>query len=241
MKNIREIFSLVAFATLLATSVVAQTSSNGSIYGFNYLEVVKGDGKTALPLLIAFHFSSSSPTEVLRYFDSLSFPVRIIVPRGNYPKRGGYSYFPRDHYSNDTLTQMRTVQATVDSVAMFVKHFHELYNTKPIVSGISQGGDISLLLAINYPELIKASFPLLGFVHRAVYENLSKPAVSAVPIFLYHGADDKIVSSQYVKKEFQFLKQKFNIESYFYPKVEHDVTPAMEKDYSKKMMLLVQH
>jgi predicted esterase len=241
MKHIRNIFFVAIILSPVTESGFAQSTSNyKSVLGFNYQEIVRGNEKTKLPLLIAFHFSSSSPEELMTYFDSLSFPVRIIIPRGNYPKRGGHSYLPKDHYSQDTATQIKTVRATVDSMALFIEHFAEKHNTKPIVSGISQGGDLALLLAIYYPQLIRASFPLLGFIHRQVYEDLPKPAGPAVPIYLYHGEEDKIVSIRYVKKEFEFLKKSFNVTSHFYPKVEHDVTSAMEKNYSQKMMTLLQ-
>lgn len=205
--------------------------------GFDYEERVIQDntGDKDLPVLVAFHFSSSTPEEAAGYYDSLGIPVRIILPRGNYRKRAGYSYFPPDHYTKDSVTQMRTVRSTVDSVASFLRAIGKKYNTKPVVSGISQGGDISLLLAIHYPDLIKASFPLLGFVHRQVYETLKKPSGGSVPVFMYQGEDDKIVSVNYTRKEIAFLRNIFQVTLTVYPHLEHDVSPAMEREYSALM------
>jgi predicted esterase len=212
-----------------------------SAEGFDYYEIVKtGESNNKqLPLLVAFHFSSSTPEELISYYDSLQMPVRIIIPRGNYPKRNGYSYFPQDHYAKDSLSQMITVKGTVDSMAVFLKAISRKYKVKPVVSGISQGGDISLLLAIHYPQLIKAAFPLLGFIHRQAYEGMKGSSVKGVPVYMFQGEDDKIVSVNYTQKEVAFLKNKFQITLSTYPQTGHDVTAAMEKDYSALMRPLL--
>jgi phospholipase/carboxylesterase len=237
--------SIIFFTLFLCLQVHCFAQPDRPTYyfaeGFNYYEIVKG-GKTdnkQLPLLVAFHYSSSKPEELISYYDSLQTPVRVIIPRGNYPKRNGYSYFPQDHYAKDSLNQMRTVKGTVDSIAVFLKAISRKYKAKPIVSGISQGGDISLLLAIHYPQLIRASFPLLGFIHRQAYQDLKGSSVKGVPVYMFQGEDDKIVPANYTRKEVSFLKNKFQITLSTYPQTGHDVTAAMEKDYSVLMRALL--
>src|SRR5687768_4494176 len=63
--------------------------------GFSYCEITNGKEtrNNNLPLVVLFHYSSSTPEELLTYFDSLTVPVRLILPRGNHRKRGGYSYY----------------------------------------------------------------------------------------------------------------------------------------------------
>ena len=236
IKNILIITILTSPIFLLSNVCNAQTipSKYQISDGFKYLEVVDKSIRTnqRLPLLVVFHYSSSTPEEMITYYDSLSSPMRIILVKGNYVKRNGFSYFPPDHYSKDSITQMNTIKKTVDSLAVFVATVRKKYDVDPIVTGISQGGDISLLLAVHYPNLIKASIPLLGFIHKTHYTGLKAPK-KRVPIYLFHGEADKIVSIEYVKTEFTFLKKDFNILLYSYPGVTHDVTPLMEKEYSR--------
>jgi predicted esterase len=202
--------------------------------GFSYCETVRGEkvsGKK-LPLVILFHYSSSTPEELLTYFDSLTTPVRIILPRGNHRKRSGYSYFAPDHYTKDSVTQALAVRRTADSIAVFVKAVGEKYKTLPVVSGISQGGDLSLLLALYYPELIKASFPIAGFVHRQVFVDFQKTPGKSVPVFIFQGEDDPIVSLKYIQKEVAVLSKSLKVSLFTYPKTGHDVSPEMKNEYS---------
>lgn len=232
---INSILLILFFSSL--NCCFAQTGIYHTKAGFDYYEVVKsGDPSDKnLPILIALHYSSSTPEETLSYYDSLNTPVRIILPRGSYSKRNGYSYFPPDHYTQDSTRQMHTVRKTVDSVAAFLTALYKEYPVKPVVSGISQGGDISLLLAVYHPGLIKASFPLLGFIHRQAYESLKKTFGKKAPIRMYQGEADKIVAINYTRKEVAFLKKILNVTLYTYPGLEHDVSAAMESDYSKAM------
>jgi phospholipase/carboxylesterase len=231
--------AVVLGLVLLSQQAVGQTPTQPGkhLAGFNYAEVVLGDSSDKrLPVLIALHYSSSSTAEVFQFYDSIGTDMRIILPRGNYRKRQGHSWFPPDHYSKDSTTQIETTRHTVDSVAAFIRELYQKYPVKPVVSGLSQGGDISLLLALRYPQLLKASLPMLGFVHREAYTFLKKSSTATIPIHLVHGEADKIVSINYVRKQTKYLQKIFKeITFSSYAGVEHDVTPAMERDYNTKL------
>jgi len=207
--------------------------------GFNYLEMVKGSG-TDLPVIIAFHFSSSKPVDAIAEYDSLKIPVRIIAPRGNFRKRDGYSYFPSDYYSKDSLTQMTLARQTLDSVAVFVKTIGEKYKAKPIVAGFSQGGDLSFLLAVYYPGLIRAAFPLAGFIHHQRWNDATKHTQKSVPIYMYQGDADKIINVDFSRREVAALKPFFAISLTTYPGLGHDFSPAMMRDYAETMRRILQ-
>jgi phospholipase/carboxylesterase len=227
---------LAGFQTLFAQSY---KPGYDSLKGFRYFVTVKGNESNDMPMLVAFHYSSSTPEETAAYYDKLKAPVRIIFVRGNYLKRDGFSFYPPGHYKTDSLTQQQTVKATVDSVAQLLQALYDRYPVRPIVSGISQGGDISLLLAIDHSSLISASFPLLGFIHRNTFEKINKIPERHVPIHVYHGELDKIVTINYVRREIEFLKPFYRINVYSYPTVEHDISDDMENEYSTLMNKLL--
>ena len=164
------------------------------IDGFEYIEIVKGRDDGELPLLIAFHYSGGNPTETISDYDDLRVPLRIILPKGNYKKRGGFSYFPVDYYQKDSLAQFDMAKVTIDSIARFVMSVTTKYRQQAIVSGISQGGDIAFLLARYYPELLTASFPLAAVINSRAIDGLGSKDVSRVPIYLFQGESDQIVS-----------------------------------------------
>jgi predicted esterase len=235
MKLLSSVFFL--FTGLVTTeygNAQSQPCQYGVLEGFRYCEITNGEetGNNNLPLVVLFHYSSSTPEELLTYFDSLTVPVRLILPRGNHRKRGGYSYYIPDHYAKDSVTQKLSVKQTADSVAAFIKAIGKKYKTRPVVSGISQGGDLSLLLAFYYPQLIKASFPIAGFVHRQAFDDFKKAPAKSVPVFIFQGEDDPIVSLKYTQREVAVLSKVFRISLFTYPKTGHDVSPEMKKAYS---------
>jgi phospholipase/carboxylesterase len=205
--------------------------------GFNYIEVVKNTDQTDadLPVIIGFHYSSSTPLEAADDYDQITFPVRIILPQGNFRKRKGYTYFPADYYTKDSLTQMTIAKQTVDSMAVFVETIVKKYNRKVVVAGFSQGGDISFLLAIYYPQLLKAAFPLAGFIHQQRLEEVKIHTQQMVPIEIYQGVDDKIVSVIYTQRMVGMLRNYFRISLKPYPGLGHDFSLQMKKDYAKRM------
>lgn len=205
-----------------------------SVEGFEYIEVVKGKDNGKLPLLIAFHYSGGNPIETIADYDSIKKPIRIIIPKGNYRKREGFSYYPTDYYQKDSLTQFSLSKITVDSIAKFVQSIEKKHKQKAIVSGISQGGDIAFLLAGYYPELCRAAFPFAAVIHyNNIRELKDKPLKKRIPIYIFQGESDIIVSVFSTKKKVEEIGNRLQIKLYTYSNVGHDISLQMKIDYSK--------
>lgn len=228
---------LLIFFCAFADTLFGQSKYNyrPPIEGFEYIEVVKGTDNKNLSLLIAFHYSSGNPSETIGDYDGLKKPVRIIIPKGNNKKRDGFSYYPIDYYQKDSLTQYLLAKITVDSIARFVKSVEIKYGQKAIVSGISQGGDIAFLLAKYYPELCKASFPFAAVIPSNTIQELKNKAVKKVPIYLFQGESDKIVSVVSTRKKIKEIGKMLKISLHTYPNVGHEISSQMKTDYSKIM------
>jgi len=211
----------------------SQYSYQSRVEGFEYIEVTQGKDKGDLPLLIAFHYSSGNPIETIGDYDSLKKPIRIIIPKGNYKKRSGFSYYPVDYYQKDSLTQFNLSRIAVDSIARFVQAVEKKYRQRAVVSGISQGGDIAFLLARYYPELCKAVFPLAAVIHPNTIQELGSKPAKQVPIYLFQGESDKIVSVVTTRKRVKEIGKRLKIELYTYPGVGHDISSQMKIDYSR--------
>ncbi len=231
MKHKLLLILLCAFAdTLFGQS---KYNYQQSVEGFEYIEVAKGKDNGKLPLLIAFHYSSGNPIETIADYDSIKNPIRIIIPKGNYKKRDGFSYYPADYYQKDSLAQFSLSKITVDSIARFVQSIEKKYKQKAIVSGISQGGDIAFLLAKYYPELCRASFPIAAVIHSNIIHELKSKTGKKIPIYLFQGESDKIVSVINTRKKVEEIGNRLKIKLYTYPNVGHDISLRMKIDYSK--------
>jgi predicted esterase len=213
---------------LLCGSVFAQTPKQGTAAGFKYLEIIQGEETGALPLLIAFHYSGGTPAETRQDYTLLKHPVRIILPQGNFPKRQGFSYFPTDYYQKDSLTQYTLARKTVDSLALFVHALTTKYQQKAVVSGISQGGDLSLLLPLHYPEQISAAFAFAAVISPFIVAE--RPV--KVPFYLYQGEADPIVPLATTLRRIKQLSPALSLTLFTYPELGHDISEAMKKEYS---------
>ncbi len=200
-----------------------------SIAGFEYTEVIIGEEKADLPLLVAFHYSGSDAAETLTFYDSIKVPLRIIIPKGNFPHKKGFSYFKPGYYQQDSAMQFSMARKTVDSLAAFVRAVNMKFKTRAIVSGASQGGDISLLLAVYYPRLIKASFPVAAVISKHIRVNTG----NRTPVYFFHGETDPIVSIDYTRMMVKSLEKKLPVKLFTYKEIGHDISPAMKTDYSR--------
>jgi phospholipase/carboxylesterase len=226
---------LLTLFTSYAISVSAQTSYplQSPVEGFGYVEVIKGNDNGKLPLLIAFHYSSGTPSETAADYDSLKMPIRIIIPKGNFSKRNGFSYYQPDYYQKDSTTQFQLAKNTVDSIAVFVNAIEKKYKQKAIVSGISQGGDIAFLLAVYYPKLCRASFPFAAVIHSPVISYTREKKIKRVPIYMFQGEADEIVLVGVTRYKVSKLTHPLQLKLYTYPGLGHDISSAMKSDYSK--------
>ncbi len=215
-------------------TLLAQTKNEyrARLEGFEYVDVAKGPEIESLPLLIAFHYSSGNPLETIGDYDSIKTPLRIIIPKGNFKKRNGFSYYPTDYYKKDTLTQIGLSRITVDSISKFVQAIEMKYNQKAIVSGISQGGDIAFLLAIYHAELCRASFPLAAVIHSNIIKEVKRGSVK-IPIYLFQGEADEIVSVHFTRKKVKEIGDRLQLQLFTYRGVGHDISAEMKMDYSR--------
>jgi phospholipase/carboxylesterase len=204
-----------------------------TIDGFEYIEIVKGLDDGELPLLIVFHYSGGNPTGMISYYDELQAPVRIILPRGNHKKREGFSYFPPDYYQKDSVTQYNVSKAVTDSLAKFIQSITMKYRKKAVVSGISQGGDISFLLARYYPDFLSAAFPFAAVINSNLTAGLRNEPVGRIPIYIFQGESDKIVSVATTRKRIAEVGEMLDIQLRTYPGLGHDISAQMKSDYSK--------
>lgn len=229
---------------LLLLSAVPATAAGGAepreahAAGFRYLvfETAGAKSEAALPMIVGLHYSSAKPETMLEYFDGIDFPARIVLPQGAHPRRDGYSWFPTGYAQLGQAERDAAVFDAEKRLASFVGAVPAEYPTrgKPMVMGISYGGDLSFLLAVRHPELLSAAFPvaarfLLAWMPRT---NTCKPACP--PILAMHGDADRTVPMAPTQEAIERLrKMRFDIELKPYPGVGHDFDARMERDFAE--------
>lgn len=183
--------------------------------------------------LIALHWSGSTPGELAAALEPLvaDLPVRLVLPRGTLPRRDGWSWFPPGYYT-DPDARAELLAATADRLAA------ELPDEPVVVTGLSQGGDLSFALAARHPDRVRAALPLLGLFPEPLW-----PADGGrvPPIHAFHGEDDAQVPIATARATAAGLAARgVPVTLHTYPGADHDFPPAMRADWRDALARILQ-
>ncbi len=210
-----------------------------------YQERLRNQPDEDSPIAITMHWMTGTATSFAFLFDGIDFPLREIALQGShpsgYPEAGGFSWFEQERDFYEVLTeaeQAPLIRKETDKIARFIKALREMYSAKLVVTGMSQGGDLSLHLACHYPELVDLSCPIAG--------RLSEPmrpdaiAHQTLPdILMLNGCDDEIVTVESARDVASWLKtQNFKLSLNEYDGIGHDINAEMIEDIRKAIAKL---
>lgn len=141
------------------------------------------------PLVIVMHGYSSDAFTIQEYsgMDEVADKHGFVVcyPRGSVDHRGnrfwnvGYDFHP---------------DVTIDDVdfivklAQYLQKEHELSAQNTFATGMSNGGEMSYLLACRAPNIFRAVAPVAGMMLKKFFANCN----SRIPVFEIHGTADDI-------------------------------------------------
>ena len=196
--------------------------------GIQYHEVVHGAPDDAeLPMIVSFHGRGGTPHVPDGSFYGVSRPVRLIVPRGPARVGEGYAWYDAGLASGADRIAAELTAATA-RIAAFVERVRARHPTAgaPIATGFSQGGMLTLALALRHPELLRAAFPVAAWIPDALVPD--ELARHQVLIRMMHGAADEVVPSEPTVRLVDRLRGAgWDIELRTYESVAHDTSAVM--------------
>ncbi|PST81816.1 hypothetical protein C7T94_18280 [Pedobacter yulinensis] len=207
-----------------------------TLSGYRYEERILHAPQPAadLPLIIGLHWSGSTPEAFAAYLDDLKVAARLIVVRAPYPHKSGFSFFsrkPHDYYQLARQEKIAHFLAEGEKLSRFVRAISAKYPLakKPVIIGASQGGDLSYLMAIRYPQLIRAALPLLATIdHQLIGPAGKRPA----QMYIYHGTADAIVPVEAVYGHVRLLKSAgYRVKLFTFRDLKHDISPEMKRAF----------
>ena len=143
------------------------------------------------PLVFVIHGYSSSAEEIQQYSGMNKIADRegfiAVYPQGTIDQRGirffnvGFQ-FHRDSTIDDV--------SFIRELVIHVRDTYQLSEKNIFATGMSNGGDMSYLLACTSSDLFKAVAPVAGVMMKKTLDNCNpkKP----IPVFEIHGTNDKI-------------------------------------------------
>jgi len=174
------------------------TTAGGKIGGVTYLEKMRGGAgpDDAVPMVIAFHSLGATPHGFAGSLKGIG-PARLIVPGGEFrTKGGGYLWWHRgiiDGSKPENLAEsMMEWSRAADRMTHFIDQITRCRPTvgKPIVTGVSQGGHMSYLMASKHPRQVRGAVAVSGGLLPEFWNDNMAPTVGI------HGNGDTTVRFQ---------------------------------------------
>ena len=133
----------------------------GQLEGISYHEVITGgaDPNAKLPMIIVFHGLGDTGQNTIRFFEHFDTPARLIFPNGIRPWKSNYAWFDLRAKTEDQDGLAREIIETTDAFMPFLRTISACRPTvgKPIITGHSQGGIMTLGLATRYGRYVKGA------------------------------------------------------------------------------------
>ncbi|MDC3962385.1 dienelactone hydrolase family protein [Polyangium jinanense] len=214
--------------------------AEGTLAGYHYLTFVTGGARStdALPLIVGLHYSSATPETIRADFDQIDIPARIVLPRGKYPRRSGYSWFPSSYGELAADKQAKLTFEVKDEVLAFVEAaaHHDPTTGKPVLVGTSYGGDLSYLIAIHHPDRVAAVFPIAARFPAEWLPATSTCRPSCPLVYAMHGEKDAVVPIDGARRAAQQLTELgHRVELHEYAGIAHDFSAQMKSDFTAQL------
>jgi phospholipase/carboxylesterase len=205
-----------------ATSVVPSAPSDATTEWVERLPAGASAGDP-LPLIVAIHGLGDAPDRFCRLFESYPVRARVACPRGwSAHGRSGWSWFPPRAAGGD---QGRDIGASADRLALAIARLARERSAPgaPIVTGFSQGGALSLALAVRHPGKIARAIPIGGWLPPELVPGPDAPRTA--PILALHGEADERVPAAPTFELIEALTRRGDPASWRgFPGVGHTVT-----------------
>lgn len=212
----KKILSALLIQSVLFTTLSAQEIKNKlnttfkKQVGISYVLDYPKDAKTAVPLIVFLHGSGERGTDLelvkahspFTYKYLIEAPVAILAPQT-----------PANQWWD------------TEAVYILIKDIQTKYKIDPAriyLTGLSMGGWGTWKLAMEHPELFAAVAPVCAPADRVMKANIHQ--YKNLPIRIFHGALDDIVSPDNSIEMFQDLKKinPNNTELFIFPNDNHN-------------------
>jgi phospholipase/carboxylesterase len=204
----------------------------GEAHDIAYLEVVLGEVSpdAALPLVVVIHGRGDRPRVPGGPFEALPHPTRIVMPRGPRAVGPGFGWLSVTVAEGRTellAAELREVSARLARMIATIREERPTRG-KAIVAGFSQGGMLTITLAVHHPEVVAVAFPLAGWLPPPLWPEQGPPP-DAPPIRAMHALDDERIPFAPARESYEHLRALgWDVELETFEGVGHTMTSEMD-------------
>ena len=208
-----------------------------TLNGVTYWEMTIGAVQATTPIALALHWMTGDSAAMTFLFAQYTQPLRTIFLQGRHPsghELGGYSWFPGElgFYDLSEADQAPAIREEAGYIALFLNALKSAYAAPIAVTGMSQGGDLTLALAAYHPDTFDLAIPCAGRLSPAMRPDpFAYPADVLPKVFMKQGADDPIVSVDSAKEVAAWLAASaFTVSLQVYEHTAHEIPEVAIED-----------
>ena len=192
----KRLHTIVTVALLLLLALLSSCRAEEWLLVYEELVTGGADPGTPLPMLVAVHGLGDSPEGFGSLFTGWrDVQVRVILPQGPDAHGRGWSWFETRIRGGDVVKiDLDDIRSSAERIVRLTEHVVATRPTvgKPIITGFSQGGVMSFVVAVTHPDLVAASIPMGGWLPEELRPS-REAHPSAPPLRALHGEADTLV------------------------------------------------
>lgn len=202
--------------------------------GIRYYEVTpRGiDPRRRLPTVVYFHGRASEPDLPTRPYVDLPFGYRTILPEAPLPDGDGRSWITASGARGDSAALSEGLMDRSAQLAAWLAALRGRHRIqgKPIVTGFSQGAELTYALALHHPEVMAVALPLSGYVPPSIIPRRPEAGVDYPRVRALHGTRDPLLRLWRTREGVQLLQERgFEVELLEVRNTRHEVSAAMKQ------------
>ena len=178
-------------------------------------------------LLLLIHGHTGDENSMWVFARAMSDNYWMVAPRAPYTaESGGYSWRPAQTGSYDQLSS-EMLGSAAEELISFVDEYSASSGREAgvfDVMGFSQGAAVSSVLACLYPQRIRKTGLLAGFVPSGLEELVTRRPLEGKPFFVAHGSKDETVPVDRARASIALLEQAGAHVTYCEDEVGHKVS-----------------
>jgi len=186
--------------------------------GIRFIVTFRGGADDQAPLVVGMHGRGGKPERFAGVFQNFDGRAEIAFAQAPSKWNDGWSWFPEWHGDDDPAFAT-AFDATEKQLWQGIKELSR--GRRVIVTGFSQGGVLSYVLAARHPREIAYAFPIGGAAPPGFLPRDRQPAA---PIYALHGANDQVIDIAAARSTIAvFKEQGVRAELHEFPGVGHDM------------------
>ena len=205
---------------------------HGQVLGLHYIEAIYGEAPfdAPLPVVLVLHGRGGRALVPGGPFYGLTHPIRVIAPQAPDRLGSGWEWLPVRVGSGLVDRLSASLVSTASRLARFVRAFEarQVIEGKPVVTGFSQGGLVTLGLALYHDDVVGTALPLSAWLPPPLEPAYRRSDIRYPAIRAMHGTIDEVIPIDPTRELFARLSdQHFEVELVEFDSVAHETSAAM--------------